>query len=195
MSPIAYVSMASAVLLLLGSFGGAGQPLDLATIRFFADWRAAHPSATQGVILLTHLGGAPMLLSLAIAGASWLWWRGLRGRAAALMLTVLGGRLGVELVKLAVDRPRPALDLHPVAVFSQSFPSAHAGNSMITYLAIALFVAPERWRRAAVGGALLLALAIGATRAVLGVHWPSDVIAGWIFGAALVSLCQPRSAA
>lgn len=193
-------ALAFFLFLLLGWVGGPVQPLDVDTIRYFAGWRAEHPQGTGLVILLTYLGGAEFLLAVAGAGAGWLLWRGERGRAAGLVLTVLGGRLGVELLKLLIDRPRPALDAHPVAVFSQSFPSGHAGNSMVTYLALALYVAPERWRRPALVAAVLLSLAVGWTRPVLGVHWPSDVLAGWTYGAALVALLwfsffRPRSEA
>jgi undecaprenyl-diphosphatase len=59
---------------------------------------------------------------------------------------------------------------------------------MTTYLALAVFAAPERWRRPAVAAALVAALAIGATRPVLGVHWPSDVVGGWIYGLVVVTL-------
>jgi undecaprenyl-diphosphatase len=98
---------------------------------------------------------------------------------------VLIGRIGIEVIKLVVDRARPSLEEHPVVVHSQSFPSGHAGNSMITFLALALFVAPERWRVPAVTVAVMAAIAMGATRPLLGVHWPSDVLAGWIYGAAV----------
>lgn len=185
-----FLSAASAaliLLLLLGIWGGSGQALDERVILYFQQWRAAYPQATGAAIFLTHAGGAPFLLSGAAIGAVFLLWLGERRRMFLLGATVLVGRLGVELLKLAVDRPRPAFDAHPVIVFSQSFPSGHAANSMITYLALALFVAPERWRRAAVASALALALVIGSTRPMLGVHWPSDVLGGWLYGILVVA--------
>ena len=97
---------------------------------------------------------------------------------------VLGGRLVVELLKLAVDRPRPSFDPQPVAVSSLSFPSAHAANSMITFLTVALLIIPVRYRGMAVTAAISLSAAVGLTRPYLGVHWPSDVIGGWAFGTA-----------
>ncbi|WP_300975221.1 phosphatase PAP2 family protein [Sphingomonas sp. LHG3406-1] len=180
--------VASGLLLLLGWSGGAGQAYDVAAIRAGAEWRLMHPRATGAVILYTHLGSAVALLSMTAAGAIFLWWKRERARAAALLGAVLGTRIGVELLKLLVDRSRPSLDAHPVAVFSQSFPSGHAGNGMATFLALALFVAPERWRRPAVAMALVAALAMGVTRPLLGVHWPSDVAGGWTFGATVVAL-------
>lgn len=197
------VLLALAILLLfvsLGWWGGAKQALDVEAILRFQAWRSAHPAATGWVILLTHAGGAPFLLAVAGIAAAALLWRKERRRALLLVLTVLGGRLGVELIKLLVDRPRPSFDAHPVMVFSQSFPSGHAANSMVTYLALALFALPARWRAAGVAAALSIALAIGATRPMLGVHWPSDVLGGWLYGLLVVGLAwrlslPPRSGA
>lgn len=180
---------ALAVLFLLVAFGlSLSQPVDTAAILAFQEWRLRNPQGTRLAIWLTHAGSGAWLLPLAGLAVLWLLWWKERARAAMLAVAVLATRLSIDLVKLLVDRPRPAFDAHPVAVFSQSFPSGHAGNSMATYLALALFAAPERWRPAAVTGAVLLSAAIGATRPLLGVHWPSDVFAGWLFGAAVVLL-------
>jgi undecaprenyl-diphosphatase len=193
------VSAALLLLILLGSVGGAEQLQDRTAILQLAEWRAMNPRGTGWVILLTHAGGAPFLLTVAGLGVLALLVRRQRANAVLLALTVLGGRLGVEIIKLAVDRPRPSFDAHPVMVFSQSFPSGHAANSTVTYLALALFVVPERWRRSAAVGAMLLALAIGATRPVLGVHWPSDVLGGWIYGLLVIVVAawvsRPRQSA
>jgi undecaprenyl-diphosphatase len=182
------LAVAIGLFLLLEWIGGATYPLDVAAIRASGPWRAANPEATGIIILYTHLGSAIALLSMTAAAALWLWWRRERVRALALVGAVLGGRLGIEAIKLFVDRPRPGFEVHPVVVHSQSFPSGHAGNSMITFLALALFVAPERWRKAALAAAVFAALGMGSTRPLLGVHWPSDVLAGWIYGAAVVML-------
>ena len=184
--------LAAALLLIVlaaGLFGGGGFNFDQALVRDLAQWRTAHPDATSALIMLTQLGGAPVLLTLAGAITVITAFRD-RSSAVAIAATVLGGRLLIELVKLGVDRPRPAIDAHPVAVFSQSFPSAHAGNSMITYGAIALFALPERWRSAGLAAALPLGLAIGSTRPVLGVHWPSDVLGGWCLGLLWLMFCR-----
>ena len=177
------LAIAAALFLALEWIGGITYPLDVAAITASGPWREAHPQATAWIIRYTHLGSAPALLTMTAVGAAWLWWKRKRARAAALVAAVLGGRIGIELIKLLVDRPRPSLDPHPVVVHSQSFPSGHAGNSMVTFLAIALFVVPRRWRWPAVAWAVAASLAMGATRPLLGVHWPSDVVAGWIYGA------------
>ena len=179
----------AAVVFITGLFGGGGLAFDQASVADLANRRAAHPDGTAALILVTQLGGAPVLLTLAALAAVV---TAMRRRAAgiALVLTVLGGRLLVEVMKLAVDRPRPAFDEHPVTVFSQSFPSGHAGNSMITYGAIALFALPARWRTAGLIAAVTLSLAIGMTRPALGVHWPSDVLGGWCLGILWLLVCR-----
>jgi len=151
-------------------------------------WLMAHVRGAGGaslrgaVIGLTTLGSAQTLLPLLGCGVVYLLVRREPRRALHLALTVLGGRLAVELAKDLFVRARPPVADMAVAVHSWSFPSAHAANSTITYGALALFAAPPRYRRAVLGLAAVLALAIGASRVWLGVHWPSDVAAGWLFG-------------
>lgn len=186
--PLVLLALAAATFLFLEWIGGSTYPLDVAAIRDGALWRATHPQAEGWIILYTHLGSAWALLTMTALGAGWLWWRRQRDRFAALVAAVLVTRVGVEIIKALVDRARPSLDPHPVVVHSQSFPSGHASNSMATFLALALFVAPEHWRRPAVAAAVTASLAMGATRPVLGVHWPSDVLAGWIFGSTVTLL-------
>ena len=179
---------ALACFLLLEWIGGVTYPLDVAAVQASGTWRSAHPGVTEAIVLYTHLGNGPSLLAMTATGAFWLLLKREKRRALFLVLAVVGGRIGIEIIKLFVDRARPAFEVHPVIVHSQSFPSGHAGNSMLTFLAMALFVAPEGWRRAAVAVAVIAALAMGATRPLLGVHWPSDVVAGWIYGAAVALL-------
>jgi undecaprenyl-diphosphatase len=138
--------------------------------------------------VLTAFGEPTVLVAAGFLIAGWLWWRR-RGRfALALMLVVLIGRGLSEVQKYTVARVRPALEPHLVAVKTSSFPSGHATSSMIFYLALALALAPAGWRRPAAACAILLSLLIGTSRVMLGVHWPSDVIGGWTFGALWVLL-------
>src|SRR3546814_9946479 len=119
-----------------------------------------------------------------------------RSRAALLLFTVFGGRLLVELMKVIVDRDRPGVDQHLEAVHSVSFPSGHAANAMITYVAIALLVPVRQRNRAiAVGLGFAAALQVGWSRVALGVHWPSDVIGGWAFGLLWVMVCMRLASA
>lgn len=176
------------VILLAGLLGGGGLYGDQAAVAHFVDWRARYPDATRGLVFLTHGGGSPALLAVAVIAAVA---TAVRRRSAglALLATTLGGRVLIELTKVAVGRPRPSLDAHPVYVFSQSFPSGHAGNTMITFGAIALFALPERWRVPGLAAAVTLSVLIGATRPMLGVHWPSDVLGGWCLGLLWLLAC------
>lgn len=137
----------------------------------------------------TAIGEPTTLIAAGILCALWLWYSG-RGRLGlSLLLVALVGRGISEVQKIWVDRPRPSFETHLVLVKTQSFPSGHATSSMIFYLTLALALAGHsRWSRLAIGGAVVLSLLIGTSRVMLGVHWPSDVIAGWAFGALWVLL-------
>lgn len=172
------------------ALGGSGSQADRATLDRLSGM-ASDLSVERTAVLVTHAGGAPVLLATALLGAGWLWFRKRAGEAILLVAIVLAGRASVELLKLIVERPRPDLAPYPVAVSSYSFPSGHAANSMITLLALALMVAPPSARAWAVGAAVAVSIAIGLTRPMLGVHWPSDVIAGWAFGIAWVTAFAP----
>ena len=96
-------------------------------------------------------------------------------------------------LKLVFVRGRPDLVEHLDRTFSSSFPSAHAMVSMLAWLTLAAvlvrFVAHDRTRTLVVAGAVVLSVLIGASRVYLGVHWPSDVLAGWSAGLAWASAC------
>lgn len=140
----------------------------------------------QAMIDVTALGGETVLTIVVTAAAGFL---AVRRHWLTLALVIGGtvsGSLAVGLVKSTVGRTRPDLIDHLVNVWSASFPSGHAANSAIVYLTLALLLMQivesrvARWYVVAV--AVLLVTAIGVSRVYLGVHWPSDVLAGWSFG-------------
>ena len=92
------------------------------------------------------------------------------------------------LLKGMFARPRPEVVPHLVEVTSMSFPSGHSLNSAIIYLTLAVMIARSFEDRASrvftLTVAVMLVLAIGCTRVILGVHFPSDVLGGWTLGAA-----------
>ncbi len=158
-----------------------GQPLGPSWLRVF-------------FVEITHLGGTVALtVATAIVAGLLLFER--RYRPALLVLVcVLGGTLLSSGLKLGLDRPRPDLVPHLVDVLSPSFPSGHAMLSTVVYLTLGLLLARFEFARAAtrlyvVGCAVALVLLIGASRVYLGVHWPSDVLAGWCLGAAWAIGC------
>lgn len=105
---------------------------------------------------------------------------------AYLASTAAGGAIIVSVLKALVDRPRPMIVAHLVDVRTASFPSGHAMDSAFVYGSLAIVMAAQarRGRRATVATsvAMLLIFAIGASRIILGVHWPTDVAAGWAIG-------------
>jgi undecaprenyl-diphosphatase len=142
---------------------------------------------------LTALGSAAVLIPLNVLMAAWLYLR--REPIAAVGAFGAGlGAYGVSTgLKQLFGRVRPEAITHLVDVTSPSFPSGHATASTASYLAIALLLvplsAPVAQRRLATGAALAVLTAVGGSRVYLGVHFPTDVIAGWATGTAWAMVC------
>jgi undecaprenyl-diphosphatase len=115
-------------------------------------------------------------------------------RAATVLLAAsVGGLLLTDLLKDVFQRDRPPMALHLVPALNASFPSGHATLSATIYLTlgalIAHFAPRRRVRVFALTAAVLLALVVGCSRVYLGVHWPTDVLAGWCVGSAWALVC------
>ncbi|RST30515.1 phosphatase PAP2 family protein [Sphingomonas ginkgonis] len=164
--------------------GGPSNPVDVAVVRWLMKQRLAHEWLEDVGIGLTMAGSSPTTVGIALLGGAWLLWKDRHHRGLVFAAVILSGRGMIELIKALVGRARPALDPHPVIVHSTSFPSGHSGNSMLALLMAAMILVPERHRRPAVLLAVLGSVLVGMSRPLLGVHWPSDVIAGWSLGAA-----------
>ena len=110
-----------------------------------------------------------------------------------IFLAVAGGQVLSSLLKAGIDRPRPELVSHLVNETSLSFPSGHAMLSAVTYLTLGALAArflPGRTTKIYVLSlAVLTTLLVGISRIYLGVHWPSDVLAGWCAGFVWAMLC------
>lgn len=186
---MAWTVIVAALLLfiLAGMIGGPDNLREVAAIQSLEAYRNFHVALTGQAIVVTYAGGAPMLLALLLAAAAWLAFLRRWRPAISLVTIVLSGRIAVELLKLAIERPRPFFSPYPVEIASLSFPSGHAANTMITFLALALIAAPAKGRAAAIILAATASVLVGVTRPFLGVHWPSDVIGGWAFGIAWVA--------
>lgn len=131
--------------------------------------------------------GSPTVLTLAVAVVAGLSLVQRRWRAAAaVVLASASGAMVVTLLKSHVVRLRPDLVPHLVPASGYSFPSGHATSSAVVYLTLAALAGqgmPDRAARRYIRlVALLLVGAIGTSRVYLGVHWPSDVMAGWSLG-------------
>lgn len=141
----------------------------------------------------TALGGTGVLAAVTLAVAGFLAVTGQRQAAALVILAVATGTMVSHGLKWGFDRPRPDLVPHGMTVYSQSFPSGHAMLSAVTYLTLGALLARVQPRRAAkaypLAVAALIVGVVGASRVYLGVHWPTDVLAGWAFGSLWAALC------
>lgn len=151
------------------------------------------PGLRSFMLDLTALGDTAILTSLIVLVTGYLLIIG-RPRLAALLLvqTAVGTSLA-SLLKPWFGRLRPDVVPHWVDVASASFPSGHAANSAIVYLTLAALAARgaprPRARAYLMMIATLLACGIGLSRVYLGVHWPTDILAGWTLGGGWVILC------
>ena len=142
---------------------------------------------------LTSLGSPSVLTLVTIGAVGYLWLERNRGAALFVVISVAGGAALEILLKLGFARPRPELVSRLVDVNSFSFPSGHATMATITYLTLGVLLASVQKRRRMklylLAVATFLALLVGFTRVYLGVHWPTDVLAGWCVGAAWALGC------
>ena len=142
---------------------------------------------------VTALGSVGILTGLTLAASGFLWLQGERRTMLFVLVAVGGGQLLSTLAKSAFDRPRPDLVPHEAVVYTASFPSGHSMMAAVTYLTLAVLLARVQPRRALkvylVVLAVIITVAVGVSRVYLGVHWPTDVLAGWTAGAAWALLC------
>lgn len=142
---------------------------------------------------VTSLGSAVLLTAATLATLGYLLLAGKRATAALVAIAIVGGTVLSWLLKSGFQRPRPDLVAHLVEVSSPSFPSGHAMLSTITWLTLGVLLAtvqPTRRLKAYVLGiAISVALSVGVSRVYLGVHWPTDVLAGWCIGTAWALAC------
>ena len=141
----------------------------------------------------TALGGVGVLSLLTMLSVVYLWLQGMRRVAMFTLLAILGGLLFSTLLKVGFDRPRPDIVTHGALVYTASFPSGHSMLSAVVYLTGAALLATvhqtRRLRIYLIGCAVLTTLLVGISRIYLGVHWPSDVLAGWAAGSAWAAAC------
>lgn len=135
----------------------------------------------------TALGGVFLRNLFAIGAVVALLFLSLRREAVLFAMTVAGGWLANSLVKGIVGRERPQIVPHLMEAGGESFPSGHSFNAAVVYIAMALaFAALSRRhsvRYTLIGAAMAISAMIAWSRVMLGVHFPSDVAAGWLGGA------------
>ena len=141
----------------------------------------------------TALGGMTVLTLLTVAIVGYLLFERKRHMALFLAITVGGGILVSSLLKYSFSRPRPDLVPHGSYVYTSSFPSGHSMMATITYLTLAAVLARAHRRRRVkiylIAFGIFLTIAVGVSRVYLGVHWPTDVLAGWTAGTVWAISC------
>jgi undecaprenyl-diphosphatase len=152
------------------------------------------PAWLEGVLLdLTALGSSTVLGLVVFAVVGFLLLHTRYYTALFVALTSSSGELVSSAMKQVFNRPRPSVVPHLRDVFTTSFPSGHAMESAIVYLtlgAILMRVTESRLTKVyCLGMAILLTLLVGISRVYIGVHYPTDVIGGWIIGFVWASIC------
>jgi undecaprenyl-diphosphatase len=142
---------------------------------------------------VTALGGVVVLTLVTCAVAGFLW---LREKYHALWLVIIatvGGQLLSTALKHVFNRPRPQLVAHLSRVYTTSFPSGHSMLSAVVYLTLgtllASFVEERRLKFYFLSVAMFLTFIVGVSRVFMGVHYPTDVLAGWSAGLAWALVC------
>ncbi len=141
----------------------------------------------------TALGGNTILTLIALAVFGYLTLNKRWKDAAIIAISVIGGVIVSLLLKEAFDRPRPDLVPHLSHTLTSSFPSGHSMLAAVTYLTLGALVAEMAERKRQIVYPLVVALVltvmVGVSRVHVGVHWPTDVLGGWMMGAAWALLC------
>jgi undecaprenyl-diphosphatase len=141
---------------------------------------------------LTAMGSTVVLTIVVLAVSGFLYLSGRPRKALAVVGWSAAGALLSTITKLGFQRPRPDLVPHGAEVYTHSFPSGHALSSAVIFLTLGVMIAlvqeSRRIKFYVLAFAVLLTLLVGMSRVYLGVHWPSDVLAGWALGAAWATL-------
>jgi undecaprenyl-diphosphatase len=142
---------------------------------------------------LTAVGGVAVLCLVTAGVAGYLLLARKYGALALLLAATLGGLLLSLALKHLYDRPRPTVVPHLSHEYTSSFPSGHSMLAAVVYLTLgtilARVVAQRRLKVYFLSVAVLLTVLVGASRVLMGVHYPTDVLAGWSAGAVWALLC------
>ena len=147
--------------------------------------RFASPALDRLAITLTTIGGVSVIAPLSAVILAFLWWR-FRPQASFWAVSVAGAAALNLIMKLIFNRPRPELWPRLVPESDAGFPSGHSMYSMAFVVALMLLTWRTPLRPLALVLGVLFTLAVGLSRLYLGVHYPTDVLAGWLSGLAWV---------
>jgi undecaprenyl-diphosphatase len=161
---------------------------DLRILRAALAARVTYPWLTSVARDLSGLGSVGVLTIVTAAAVGYLWLTSARVTAAVMALSVTAGSIVNSLFKTLFGRARPDAPLTEFAFSSLSFPSGRAATSAIVFVSLGALLASTRSARIErvylLSMAATFAAVVGVSRVVLGVHWPTDVLAGWAFGCA-----------
>lgn len=141
----------------------------------------------------TALGGTAILVALCLAVLGYLLLQKKRGMALFMAAAVIGGFILSSMLKRFFDRPRPDIVPHSTYVMTASFPSGHSMLSAVVFLTLggllARYIKNRRLKVYVLTLSVMATCIVGCSRVYLGVHWPTDVLAGWTAGASWALLC------
>jgi undecaprenyl-diphosphatase len=142
---------------------------------------------------ITALGGTAVLTLGVLAVTGFLALTRKTHAAVTVLVSVVSGMVLSQAIKWAYARPRPELVPHGMETYSASFPSGHSMMAAVVYLTLGALLARHqaqpRMKVYVLVVAVFLTVLVGLSRIYLGVHWPTDVLAGWCLGAAWAILC------
>jgi undecaprenyl-diphosphatase len=171
---------------------GSTQAFDDRVLQLLAEQRS--PALDRAVLEITFLGTGSVLLVMVAISGMFLWLSNHRYSALLLLISTTGGIILNNLLKAGFSRPRPQIVEWGVLALSSSFPSGHAMSAAVVYGTVAYLAGRLQRRRLhraiTIALAGLLIILISVSRLYLGVHYPSDVIAGVIIGLAWAGFCM-----
>jgi undecaprenyl-diphosphatase len=167
---------------------GDTRAFDMRLLRAAQSLRAGQPWVAEVMRDLSGLGSTAVLTLFTAVTVGYLALVSARSTALLVAAAVITGSVGVNWLKDGFGRLRPAADFAELVAPGLSFPSGHAGVSAIVFLTLGALLASTRSRAIErtyiLAMASLMTLLVGVSRIALGVHWSTDVLAGWAFGAA-----------
>lgn len=135
---------------------------------------------------VTALGSVAALAIVTITMAGYLYFKKQSWVALFVVLAIISGTAVSTLMKSGFNRPRPELVPHETQIYTKSFPSGHSAMSSLVYLTLGAVMARSEADRKTkvflIVVPVVLSVLIGISRVYMGVHWPTDVLAGWLFG-------------
>lgn len=192
------IGLAAVLLLLAFVLGGSEimegdtRPLDVYLLHVAQSLRAGHPWLAGTMRDFSGLGSTVVLTLFTVATVVYLALFSSRTLAFLVVSSVVSGAVLVSVFKTVFGRLRPDAMFAELVTPGLSFPSGHASMSALVFLTIGALIAASRSRVNEriyiLATAALLALLVGVSRVLLGVHWATDVLGGWAFGTAWAML-------